>query len=116
MKRNMGMAGKLYGVGVGPGDPKLITLRGVEAIKAADVIAVPNGEGAESSRALKVIEALIDPARQEILSVPFSTKRDKGAAEALREAAYRAVAERLIVKQQVAVAVLGDPMLYSSFI
>ena len=38
------MAGKLYGVGVGPGDPGLLTLKAVQVIKACDVIAVPGKE------------------------------------------------------------------------
>ena len=38
------MAGKLYGVGVGPGDPELMTLKAIQVMEACDVIAAPGKE------------------------------------------------------------------------
>ena len=47
----MMMAGKLYGVGVGPGDPELMTLKAVRLIKECDFVAVPkSGETADDPR------------------------------------------------------------------
>ena len=42
------MSGILYGVGVGPGDPELITLKSLRLIKSAEIIAYPKLEGSES--------------------------------------------------------------------
>ena len=47
------MAGKLYGIGVGPGDPELITLKALRLMKECDVIAVP-GKDPSDSIALKI--------------------------------------------------------------
>ena len=49
------MKGRLYGIGVGPGDPELLTLKAKRILEAADVIAVPVKEAGEKSTALEII-------------------------------------------------------------
>ena len=49
------MAGKLYGVGVGPGDPELLTLKALRLVKEAEVIALP-GLVPEDTVAFKIVE------------------------------------------------------------
>ena len=46
------MTGKLYGVGIGPGDPELLTLKAVRLIRECDVIAVP-GERPQETRGVQ---------------------------------------------------------------
>ena len=49
------MNGKLYGIGVGPGDPELLTLKAKRILDEADIIAVPVKEAGEGSTALEII-------------------------------------------------------------
>lgn len=55
---------QLVAVGLGPGDPELVTLKGRRAIEAADVIFAPRSRDDEASRALRIAQPWIDPARR----------------------------------------------------
>ena len=52
------MLGKLYGVGVGPGDPELLTLKSVRIIKESDIIAIPNTDK-DKCAAYKIVKQII---------------------------------------------------------
>lgn len=107
------MTGKLYGVGLGPGDPELITLKAARLIGAARVIAYPSLEGGDSF-ARSIADGLIPEGCREIMiSIPMSVERepaqnayDKGASE---------IAEQLAGGQDVVVLCEGDPFFYGSF-
>jgi precorrin-2/cobalt-factor-2 C20-methyltransferase len=106
--------GCLFGVGVGPGDPELLTLKASRVLQRAPVICVPRLEITEESYALNVVRDLLDAARQEVLHITFPTDAPTAAAELWRDACQPLVA-RLREGQDVAFIAEGDPMLFSTF-
>lgn len=106
--------GRLFGVGVGPGDPELLTLKALRVLRAVPVICAPQSDRREDSYALGIVKEVLDPRRQEIIRLPFSVNDPEAAAAAWRDAAS-AIAERLYRGQDVAFITEGDPMLYSTF-
>ena len=109
------MAGKLYGVGVGPGDSKLLTIKAKEILESADVIAVPVKAPGEESTALSIIRPVVDLRDKDILPVIF--KMDPSGekrAECRKQAAGR-IREQLDLDKNVAMIVLGDISVYSTY-
>jgi precorrin-2/cobalt-factor-2 C20-methyltransferase len=109
------VAGLLYGVGVGPGDPELLTLRAARIIREAPVIAVPVTQADGDSYALGVVAPLITP-EQRVLSLHFPMVKDTAARRAYRQAAAAAIASELDAGYDVAFLTEGDPLLHSTFI
>lgn len=107
--------GVFYGIGVGPGDPELITLKAVNILKAVEVIAVPRSSDKGSSRALDIIKGIVDLNGKEMLELPFPMTKDKAALEASRRQAASLVSERLGEGRDVAFITLGDPLVFSTF-
>ena len=115
-RRNDRMKGTLYGVGVGPGDPRLMTYLAVETIIKCPVIAVPSSgrEGAVSYRIAAGIVKGLDEKKCLELSTPMTKDR-----QVLGEA-YGAAAEKIAAEleagKDVAYLTLGDPTIYSTYI
>ena len=109
------MAGQgiLHGVGVGPGDPQLLTLKACEIIKAADVLAYPvNGSG--KSHAREIASAVI-PEDAEELPIHLPMKVERGPARKAYDAAAGKIAGHLGAGRNVAYLCVGDPLFYGSF-
>jgi precorrin-2/cobalt-factor-2 C20-methyltransferase len=104
--------GCLYGVGVGPGDPELLTLKAVRVIKLADVIFAPQAETSQDSLALTVVRDHLDLASQELVWASFVVGVDTDAV--WNETALE-ISRYLNRGLSVAFLTLGDPMLYGSF-
>lgn len=104
----------LYGVGIGPGDPELLTLKGKRVLEEVDVIAVPKAEIGKESIALDVVSKVVDLKGKGILELLFPMKRE--GLEAYWEEARRRVMKRLLKGQDVAFITLGDPLFHSTFI
>ena len=104
--------GKLYGVGVGPGDPELLTLKAVRVLREADVVMVPDSVKADKT-ALHIASAYLQNKTVETVTTPMV--RDK----AVVDAAYTAAADRICALldqgKQVAFLTLGDPTVYSTY-
>lgn len=106
--------GILYGVGVGPGDPELITLKAMRTIEACPVVATPQ-TASGATVALDIARAAVDLADKEILPLRFSMGGE-GAQRAERHAqAVDKIVERLERGLDVALLNLGDPSIYATF-
>jgi len=107
---------KIYAVGVGPGDPELLTRKAERIIRQAPVICAPTGQADAASYALSIIEELLDRSRQEILSMVFPMMKKGPALEAAWEEAANEVIARIDRGEDVAFITIGDPCLYSTFL
>lgn len=107
------MVGKLYGIGVGPGDSELLTVKAVRLLQEADVIAVPDiGHGRQTAQG--IIELYIE--EKELLNCSTPMVRDRAAADASYDRIADQVCERLAAGKTVAYATLGDPTVYSTYV
>jgi len=106
--------GKLFGVGVGPGDPELLTLKALKIIKDTKVIAVPDS-GGETCAALEIAAGALDLSEKEILKLHMPMTKDSRALDNCHDEAARAVTERLYMGHDVAFLTLGDPTVYSTY-
>ena len=110
----MKKGGILYGIGVGPGDPELVTLKGARLISEAQLIAYPiDKEGAALARK---IAAPHSPPGAEELPVPIFKRGASGAELAAYDAAIAAISARLDAGDDVVFLCAGDPFFYGSFI
>jgi precorrin-2/cobalt-factor-2 C20-methyltransferase len=110
------MSGKLYGVGVGPGDPELLTLKAVRIITEADIIAVP-GEQVESSVAYKIAKQAVHNLDQKtIISIPMPMTKDLKRLEESHKDGADKIIEYLNQDKNVAFLTLGDPTVYSTYL
>lgn len=115
------MTGKLYGVGTGPGDPELLTLKAVRTIQSADVVAFFAKRGNASNARAIAAEYFVPGQVEEALDYPVTTEihRHDGEyksqiADFYDEAATR-LAAHLDAGRSVAVLSEGDPLLYGSY-
>ena len=110
------MFGKLYGVGVGPGDPELLTIKAVRIIKEADVLAVP-GEQKEGSVAYRIAKQAINEIdKKEIISIPMPMTKDEKRLEESHKKGAEEIINYLEMGKTVAFLTLGDPTIYSTYI
>jgi precorrin-2/cobalt-factor-2 C20-methyltransferase len=107
------MSGRLYGLGVGPGDPELITLKALRLLRAAPVVAYPAPDGG-ASFARAIVARWLSPAQLDIaIRVPMESARFP--AQHVYDQAARDIAAHLDAGRDVAVLCQGDPFFYGSF-
>ncbi|MEE9615079.1 MAG: precorrin-2 C(20)-methyltransferase [Thermodesulfobacteriota bacterium] len=112
--------GTLWGVGIGPGDPELLTLKAVRVIEAAGVVAVPTsgadgGDGGGGRIALSVVKEAVPLEGKELVELVLPMTRDPERLAKAREKAAGVMAERLSAGTDVAFITIGDPLFYSTF-
>ncbi|MEM7253072.1 MAG: precorrin-2 C(20)-methyltransferase [Pseudomonadota bacterium] len=109
----MSGAGKLIGIGIGPGDPELLTIKGLNAWRAAPVLAYPAPDDGESL-ARQIVSPYLDGHHQEIcIRMPMVSARFP--AQEVYEWAAGEIRTHLDAGRDVACLCEGDPFVYGSF-
>ncbi len=114
------MHATLYAIGVGPGDPELLTLKAVRIIREVPCICVPKGKEEGSSLALDIVSKVIDMNDKEILHAHFPMKKTKapehiGSLDAKWNETVETILSRLNKGMDIAFITIGDPAIYSTF-
>ena len=110
------MTGTLYGIGIGPGDPELLTLKAVRLIRECGVIAVPGRTPKESIAYRIAVRAVPELAEKELLAVDMPMTKNREVLEASFQAAADALEEQLRKGRDVAFLTLGDVTIYSTYL
>lgn len=114
-------AGRLYGVGLGPGDPELITRKAARLIGSADVVAFHAGVGKQSNARRIAADVIRDGVVEEELRYPVTTGTTQhpggyaGAMAEFYESCATRLAAHLDAGRDVVVLAEGDPLFYGSF-
>ncbi|MDO5293014.1 MAG: precorrin-2 C(20)-methyltransferase [bacterium] len=110
------MPGKLYGVGVGPGDPELMTLKAVRIIEECPVIVAPS-DNLETCVAYNIAKGAVNTIDQkEVLAFHMPMTKDKKVLNDNYDYVAASIMEHLDAGKDVAVLTLGDPTVYSTYI
>lgn len=109
------MSGTFYGIGVGPGDPELLTMKAINAIKSADVLIAPKTEKKDGSVALSIASPYLRDDVEIVYQVFPMVKNFAESTEAW-EANKKEILALLEAGKNVAFLTLGDPMFYSTYI
>ncbi len=109
------MAGVLYGVGIGPGDYELVTLKAVRILKECDVIGIP-AEHKSSCTAYKIaVKAVPEIENKPVISVCVPMTRDKNKLETAYNEGCEKIEEELKKGKSIAFLNLGDPTVYGTY-
>ena len=109
------MAGKLYGIGVGPGEPGLLTIKAKEILDRCGVIAFPVKKPGEGSIALDIIKPNVDISEKSIEEFLFSMDPDDSVRERCRAENMDKMCRLLDNGEDIAMVTLGDVGVYSTY-
>ncbi|MSS20477.1 precorrin-2 C(20)-methyltransferase [Pseudoramibacter porci] len=109
--------GKLYGIGVGPGDPELLTVKAVKAIESADVIISPTKKMGKPSIALQIAKPYIKPeTKLVVMDFPMlSLSAERETLEKQWSENADQIQSMLNWGKTAVFLTLGDPMVYSTY-
>ena len=112
MTKQATIKSKLYGIGVGPGDPELLTLKAIRTLERCDIVAVPDS-GSSDRAAFTVVEQYLTG--KPLIECRFSMSRDENERRRQRHAVADQICELLAQGKNVGFITLGDPSIYSTY-
>lgn len=107
---------KFYGVGVGPGDPGLLTLRAVDILRSVGKIFHITGSASRKSVSLSVLSSLGDAIEEKCQGLMFSMEREISKRRDSWQKNAEIIAGELEKRHDCAFSTIGDPMIYSTFV
>lgn len=108
--------GKLYGLGVGPGDPELMTLKAVRLARECDAVAIPVS-GKETNVAYEIAKGAVpEIEKKELLEISMPMIREESKLKESHDNAAATVIAELEKGKNIAFLTLGDPSIYSTYI
>lgn len=109
--------GKLIGIGVGPGDTELLTLKAEKVLKTVDVICAPKSAASKPSLALSIVKPILNKRKIEykLIEPLFPMIEDNNKLKEYWSSAALLISEKLNQGMDVAFITLGDPSIYSTF-
>lgn len=107
--------GKLYGIGIGPGDPKLLTVKAKEVLNEVDIIFVPKANDDGTSCARSIIEATTS-GKKDFVELTFPMTRNKKTLKAYWQKAAGKIAKEVRKNKNIAFVTIGDPFIFSTYI
>lgn len=108
--------GSLTGIGVGPGEADLLTVRAVRAIESADTVMCPASAADRPSIALSIISGMVDTSQKEVVKLVFPMTRDEDVLRRTWDENAVAMADKVLAGRRVVYVTVGDPHLYSTWI
>lgn len=108
--------GTLYGLGLGPGDPELVTLKALRIMRTVPTLFIPVRRVSDPGYAWTIAEPHLEPGRQCVVRLPFPQGLDHDELDAQWDQNCRRIQERMADGQDAAFLTEGDPLLYGSFV
>lgn len=109
------MTGKLYGIGVGPGDPELLTLKAKRILESSEVIAIPVKVLGEHSVAMDIVKQVVDVSGKKVIEVLFSMNPDDDVRIQCRDEAGKLITDELEKGRNISMITIGDVSVYSTY-
>lgn len=106
--------GKFYGVGTGPGDPSLLTLKAVEVFKTVDIIYAVTGSNSQKSVSASVVNS-IEECPAELIELTFTMAKEMCDRESAWKEHAETIVKQLRAGKSCAFATIGDPLFYSTY-
>lgn len=107
--------GRFYGIGVGPGDPELLTIKALNRLRSVDVICYPACRPGAGSYALRIVQGLVGE-RAELKGLLFPMEREMERLVPIWKESVAAIYGDLSAGREVAFITEGDPFFYSTFV
>ena len=108
------MAGKMYGIGIGPGDPELMTLKAKRIIEECEVLAVPVKKEGEKSTAFEIIKPVVNLEGKTVVEAVFEMSANSSDYWKCGQTVGDTLITEMDKGRDVAVITLGDVSIYST--